>query len=117
MATYVCDIETDGLNATKIWLAACKNIETGFITYCFNKDQFIKLVNEDDTLIGHNFIQFDMYWVNKLWSTNIHPANVIDTYILSSLFNPEREGGHSLAAWGKRFNYPKIEFTNFSRRN
>ena len=114
MATYVCDIETDGLNATKIWLAACKNIETGFITYCFNKDQFIKLVNEDDTLIGHNFIQFDMYWLNKLWSTNIHPANVIDTYILSSLFNPEREGGHSLAAWGKRFNYPKIEFTNFS---
>ena len=39
--------------------------------------------------------------------------NVVDTLVLSRLFNPTREGGHSLDNWGYRLSYRKIEFDDY----
>ena len=35
-------------------------------------------------------------------------------HILSRLFKPVREGGHSLRAFGNKFGYNKLEFKDFS---
>ena len=37
-----------------------------------------------------------------------------DTLIESQLYNPIRDGGHSLESWGERLNYNKGNFTEFS---
>ena len=37
-----------------------------------------------------------------------------DTLVLSRLFNPTREGSHSLAAWGYRLGHNKLEYKEFS---
>jgi len=34
---------------------------------------------------------------------------------MSRLYNPEREGGHSLEAWGNKLGYKKISFSDFSQ--
>lgn len=38
------------------------------------------------------------------------PIKMIDTLILSRLFNPDRYGGHSLASWGERTGEAKMDF-------
>jgi DNA polymerase I-like protein with 3'-5' exonuclease and polymerase domains len=38
---------------------------------------------------------------------------VIDTLVLSRLYNPSLEDGHSLAAWGQRLGFAKGDFTDF----
>lgn len=40
-------------------------------------------------------------------------SQLTDTLILSRLLNPEIEGGHSLAAWGERLQFPKSDFKDF----
>lgn len=35
---------------------------------------------------------------------------IVDTHILSRLFNPDRVGGHSLEVWGARLGHPKIDW-------
>ena len=42
-------------------------------------------------------------------------AKIVDTLVLSRLFNPVREGGHSLESWGYRLGHRKIEFEEFER--
>ena len=37
----------------------------------------------------------------------------VDTLVMSRLMNPNRENGHSLAAWGTKLGTNKIEFTDF----
>ena len=106
----VFDIETDALKATKIWCIVAVNTETDRI-YSFNPDQIdegIKLLQTADTLIGHNIIGFDIPIIKKLTGVNLYEnTTIIDTLVLSRLFNPVREGGHSLAAWGYKLNFPK----------
>ena len=38
---------------------------------------------------------------------------LIDTLVLSRLFNPIREGNHGLESWGYRVGLPKIDFTDY----
>ena len=42
-------------------------------------------------------------------------AKIVDTLLWSQFLNPERVGGHSLAAWGERLGYPKGDFTDFTQ--
>ena len=55
-----------------------------------------KLLSNADTLIGHNIIGFDIPMVEKFGGVDLSKIPVIDTLVLSRLFNPTREGGHSL---------------------
>jgi len=75
-------------------------------------------------LIGHNVIKFDFltlklfgvleYQVGYLDQPDLvfgEETQIVDTLILSRLFNPDRFGGHSLHAWGERFkNNAKTDF-------
>jgi hypothetical protein len=52
--------------------------------------------------------------LNRFWKCRIPVTKVVDTFVLSQLYNPSYSGGHSLEAWGKRLNHPKTEHEDFS---
>jgi DNA polymerase-1 len=67
-------------------------------------------------LIGHNIIGFDLPVLEKLYDFKF-TGQVIDTLVMSRLYNPVRENGHSLKTWGFRVNMYKKEqpeFTTYS---
>ena len=66
-----------------------------------------------DRLIGHNIIGFDIPMVHKFSDVDLSDKEVIDTLVLSRLFNPTRDGGHALESWGYKLGYPKIEFSDY----
>tara|TARA_R110000824_G_scaffold43088_6_gene126396 strand:- start:3502 stop:5166 length:1665 start_codon:yes stop_codon:yes gene_type:complete len=115
----ILDIETDGLldTATKVHCIVAFDID--------NKEQYVfvgeeckvrfpNFVRRVDKFIMHNGISFDAPALNKLCSTSIKESQIIDTLIMSQLFNPIRDGGHSLSAWGERLNFPKGDISNFT---
>ena len=60
MTDYIIDIETDGLDATKIH---CMSVHNGKSIETFTKyadmQVFLATVNRLDRIIGHNFIRYD----------------------------------------------------------
>lgn len=118
------DIETDDLNATKIWCVVIKDVNSDKGDYWeFRPNEmdalrdFINKYNEKPTTkwVGHNAISFDIPVLNRLLGVNIALTDVVDTLTLSYLYHPHMPRGHSLKAWGQRFNDEKIEFNDFSR--
>ena len=106
----VLDIETDKLDATTIHCIVGKDIKSGkdytFVQEeCYTK--FPEWSKGIDKFYMHNGMSFDRWVINDLTHATIPFEGVIDTLILSQLFNPIREGGHSLEAWGKRLGFHK----------
>lgn len=64
--------------------------------------------------MGHNLLSFDVHTLNRLWDTGLELDRCCDTLVLSLLFNPALEDGHSLAAWGRRLKFPKGEISDWS---
>ena len=112
MRRIIIDIETDSIDASSIWCVVCKEIY-GDLKVFRNKEKFNSYILQDDVFIAHNGITFDIPLLRKLWNSDIQ--NVEDTLIMSRLYNPEREGGHSLEAWGNKLGYKKISFSDFSQ--
>ncbi len=115
----VFDIETDDLNATKIWCIVA--IDENDKVYSYSEDNVeegVALLEKADKLIGHNIIGFDIPVIKNLYDIDLYDADkVIDTLVLSRLFNPTREGGHSLEKWGYRLalaKWDKPDFTTYS---
>ena len=108
------DIETDGLDATKIWVVVCQDIRTMEVRIFQDNINLNRYLNTYDKIIGHNVLSFDVPILNRLWNTNISKGRIVDTLILSQLFDPNREKGHSLAAWGHKLNMEKGEFSDFT---
>ena len=111
----VFDIETDDLNATKIWCIVCQDIDTRKV-YKFGPDKIeagLDLLQEAKTLIGHNIIGFDIPVIKNLYDVDLLSKKIVDTLVLSRLYNPVRDGGHSLETWGFRLKFPKVDFQEF----
>ena len=111
----VFDIETDDLNATKVWCIVAQNPVSGEV-FKFPPDKLeegYQFLTTADKLIGHNIIGFDIPLVEKFGNVDLSDKIVIDTLVLSRLFNPTRDGGHSLETWGYKLGYPKIEFEDY----
>lgn len=65
--------------------------------------------------IGHNAASFDGVVLNRLWSLGLSlETQIIDTLVLSYLYNPALVEGHSLEAWGIRLKFPKGDFSDWS---
>ena len=116
----ILDIETDGFNPTKVHCIVAKDISTN-IVYVWDSSNmygFKSWVKGVDKFIMHNGLSFDAPVLNKLLNADILPNKIIDTLILSQLFNPIREKGHSLKAWGEKLNMLKGgEDVNFFKYN
>ena len=111
----VFDIETDDLHATKVWCIVAQDPETGEL-FKFTPDELqqgYEFLATADKLIGHNIIGFDIPMVHKFSDVDLSAIPVIDTLVLSRLFNPTREGGHSLENWGYKLGYNKIDFNDY----
>jgi len=116
MLSLVFDIETDDLKATKLWCIVAQDLDSNEI-YRFAPHQIesgLELLQSADKLIGHNIIGFDIPVLKKLTGVDLSNKKLIDTLVLSRLFNPTREGGHSLEMWGYKLNYNKIDFEDYS---
>jgi len=99
MLSLIFDIETDDLKATKVWCIVAQDTDTGKL-FRFAPHQLesgLELLQSADKLIGHNILGFDIPVIKKLLGVDLSSKKVVDTLVLSRLFNPSREGGHSLA--------------------
>ena len=115
MTTAIVDIETDSLNATQLHCIVARSFTTDQIktwvgAECSKFGEWSKLM---DNFIMHNGVSFDAPMLNKFTGSQIKLSQVKDTLIESQLYNPMREGGHSLEAWGRRLGFLKGEFTEF----
>jgi len=119
MTKAIVDIETDSLNAKVIHCIVAKSPDTGNIKTWIGSDcyKFAGWSTQIDQFIMHNGISFDAPILNKLTGSRIKPNQVRDTLIESQLYNPIREGGHSLEAWGKKLNFEKGNFNEFKNYN
>ena len=120
MAKLFLDIETTLFNGTlpnKIWclVTIC---DKGNIVY-YTEDDIHKFQNvavNYSEFIGHNIIGFDAPVIKNVLGVDLFKiGKVTDTIILSRLFNPVREGGHSLKAFGLKFGYKKFDFDDFTK--
>lgn len=118
MDIQICDLETDGLNAKEIFVV-------GIIDY--KTDEYIGYTGDDipegllrlskaDYIIGHNYRGFDAKVIKKLTEglVTIPPVKIIDTLDYSRALFPKMPS-HKLKDWGLLFDYPKIEFNDFSK--
>lgn len=114
---YVVDIETDDLDATKIWVMCWLNVLTGEKGSCIGEEEVAEFFQRTRgaSFIGHNILKFDAPVIRRLGGVQwLDERCCIDTLVLSTLYSPSLEGGHSLDAWGKRLGEPKTEFNDWS---
>ena len=112
----VFDIETDDLDATKIWCICAYDLDKERM-YSFGPDKItegVELLKKADKIIGHNIIGFDIPVIHKLTGVDLSSVSISDTLVLSRLFSPTREGNHGLESWGYRLGFNKIDFKTFS---
>ena len=115
MKSLVFDIEANDIDATKIWCMAAVDVDTKQ-QYSYGPsqlDEAWELLKSYDRLIGHNIIGYDLPVIKKLAGVDLSDKTVLDTLVLSRLFNPVREGNHGLESWGYRLNSPKGDFEEF----
>ena len=116
MTTAIVDIETDSLNATKIHCIVARSYKTNKVKAWVGQEcsEFASWSQQIDTFVMHNGISFDAPVLNRLLGCNIKLSQIRDTLIESQLYNPIRDGGHSLEAWGKTLGFEKGDFHDFS---
>ena len=109
----VLDIEANGLTPDKLWCIVCHDIDTNEVTHytpyevnSFNLDGIAEI-------IGHNILGYDVPVLERLLGCDFTGIKLTDTLVMSRLFNPVREGGHSLKAWGEKLGNLKGDFTDF----
>jgi DNA polymerase I-like protein with 3'-5' exonuclease and polymerase domains len=108
----ILDIETNSTH-DEIWLAVTRDIDNDKVTRFRGRDALQDLINRADKIIAHNGIFFDFPVLKKIWNIQVKKSQVVDTLVLSRLYNPSLEDGHSLAAWGQRLGFPKGDFKDF----
>lgn len=105
------DIETDGINPTKIHFIRVKT-EDGFANTFFDMSVFKTWVEfyRPDKWVFHNGLGFDVWHINRLVAPLINPRDVIDTFVVSRLVAYEKHITHSLEELGEFIGYKKIKF-------
>lgn len=115
---WAADIEADDLkeNVTRIWCVCLENIVSGEKLSFTDAKEFRtwQKRNPNAIYVGHNFLAYDTPVLNRLWGSRIPVGKVVDTFVLSQLYSPTFQGGHSLDVWGKRVRMPKMEHKDFS---
>lgn len=135
VSKLIFDIETDGLyeDVTRCWVICIKDVGRGSVVERYwgeveggsfpedlprsgsIRDALDKL-SEAGQIIGHNIIGYDIPALKKLYGFE-PKGKVTDTLVLSRLFQPDRAGGHSLAAWGERLGFPKGDYHDWTNLN
>jgi len=113
LSNVVFDIEANGLKPDTVWCLVAKEVDGTIHRFGPNEiDKGITLLVNSNTLIGHNILGYDIPVLEKLYNVKFN-NKIIDTLVLSRLFNPVQENGHSLKTWGYRLGMPKMEQPEF----
>ena len=116
-----------------LWCVVIRDVDTNEVTVLksesgntITKEMLQNALVGTTEIIAHNGIKFDFislklfgvldYTVGYLGQDDTIfgiPVKITDTLIRSRLFNPDRYGGHSLDAWGKKLGEHKGNFHNF----
>lgn len=117
----------------RLWCVVIRDVDTNEVTVLksesgntITKEMLKDALVGTTEIIAHNGIKFDFislklfgvldYTVGYLGQDDTIfgiPVKITDTLIRSRLFNPDRYGGHSLDAWGKKLGEHKGNFHNF----
>ena len=145
MTTLVADIEANGLffDVTQIHCIVTKDKDTGEVKRFFGGssslspdgsiEEGVKLLSSADTVVGHNWINYDAPVIRKFFPWfKIDVAKIRDTYIRSIIFDPHRSkhdkcpvskstidgrkpiGAHGLENWGYVVGRGKVEHEDWS---
>ena len=123
MKSVVCDIETDDLNPSFIWLIVTKDVVTKerkiFKRPDLYPEEFLEYAKGVDVWIGHNFLLFDykkvlLKFFPELKINRTFPF-LIDTLVCSRTFRFDVQGGHSVEAWASRFGLVKPKIDDFTQ--
>ena len=106
------DLEADGLDPTTIWCVVTR--ENGVDTVHTTPDSLCEALRGSVSVVGHNLIGYDVPVLKRLWSVSIASERIVDTLVLSRLFDPSKSGGHSLRNWGNELGFPKGDHSDFS---
>ena len=112
MSNLVFDIEADGLDPTKIHCIVAQDVDTMDV-FTFDNTQLQEgydMLSSATKLIGHNLIGYDIPAIKKITGLDLFDKKIVDTLVLSRLFNPTREGNHGLEGWGYRLGFKKGDF-------
>lgn len=116
----VFDLEANGFleDVDKLWCIVAYDLDSQE-TYVFTDNdrgckgisEGLKLLQDADTLIGHNIIMYDLPVLDKLFGIKLE-GKLIDTFLLSQMLDFNRrlkfsQGRHSLKNWGEYFDVPK----------
>jgi DNA polymerase I len=104
------DIETNTKH-DQIW--CCVTKADGEVKVWTEARKLNEYLEPNDLIVGHNLISFDARILNQRWNTKIRLSQCKDTLIMSRLLNPNRENGHSLAAFGLKLGFQKIDFSDY----
>lgn len=114
---FAVDIETDALDAKVIWVMCWENIRTKETGKCIGEAEVKQFFDETagSIYVGHNILKFDAPTINRLANTKLVVSKIVDTLVLSTLYSPSIKDGHSLASWGQRIGFGKIEFNDWTK--
>lgn len=106
------DLEADGLDPTQIWCVVTR--ENGVSQVHTNRNTLCDALAGSVSVCGHNLIGYDLPVLKRLWGLSVAPERVVDTLVLSRLFDPSKSGGHSLRNWGNELGFPKGDHSDWS---
>lgn len=115
---WFCDIEGDDLPSNRVWCLCAENDKEGRVTettYEGIREFFQKEKAKSRKFVFHNGLGYDAPTLNRLVGTSLSISDICDTMVMSMLFLPSLEGGHSLGEWGRRLRSYKGSFDDFSR--
>jgi len=115
MTKAIVDIETDGLDAKKIHCIAARSYTSNKTKTWIGEDckHFPEWAGQINEFIMHNGVSFDGPVINRLLGQSVSLNKIRDTLLESQLYNPIRDGGHSLESWGERLGCAKGDFHDF----
>jgi len=106
----VFDIETDGLDPTKIHVLSWED-EFGKIQHTHDYVAMRIFFEEATILIGHNIVRYDIPAVEKILGIKV-TATLVDTLAVSWYINHTRPK-HGLEGYGEYYNVKKPEITDW----
>ena len=107
------DLEANGLTPDTIWCVVTR--ENGVNTVHTTSDTLCEALEGSVSVCGHNLIGYDLPVLERLWGLSVAPERIVDTLVLSRLYDPSRQGGHSLRSWGESLGFPKGDHSDWSK--
>ncbi len=107
------DLEANGLDPDIIWCVVTR--QNGETEVHLDQRSLRKALEGSVSVCGHNLIGYDLPVLKRLWGLSVASERIVDTLVLSRLFDPSRLGGHSLRAWGETLGFPKGDHDDWSR--